>query len=292
MTAVHDRETKARQLARYYLEQLRLANSAFRRGGESSGRAFAAFDQDWAQIRHWQAWAASQIAQADRSVANTQALDEIAVMCNAFPEAGKDLLAVRQSPQEIITWREAALTMARELGDRAAEAAHLTAIGTAHLALGSVELAQDYAEQALGLAEQSTHPALRAENLAILGQVAMIRGVLDEAQAYYEQSLSINQQIANKEGIAEALRNIADIVNLQGDNELARDYAGRSLAIYREIGHQIGTIKTLNDLGRMFNEQGQVTTARTYYEQGLALACHFGSQQQIAALVGMLDGIA
>jgi tetratricopeptide (TPR) repeat protein len=292
MPAVHDRETKSCQLARHYLEQLRLANNAFRRGGESSNRAFAAFDQDWPQIRHWQAWTASHLAQADRAVINTHVLDDIAAICNAFPEAGKDLLAVRQSPQEIITWREAALAIARSLEDRSAEAAHLTGIGNAYLSLGSFEQARAYAEQALALVEQSTHPALRAENLTTLGKVALVRGALDEARAYYEQSLSLNRQIANKEGIGEALRNIADIFTLQGEAESALDYAEQSLAISREIGHQIGIINALSDLGSMTNQLGNLTAARTYFEQGLALARRFGSQQQIARLVGNLGVIA
>ena len=66
------------RLARHYLDHLRATNTAFRRGNDSAAHALHAFDQEWPQIKQWQAW----IAQHARQEADAVPL------CSAYPEAG------------------------------------------------------------------------------------------------------------------------------------------------------------------------------------------------------------
>src|SRR5262245_42380046 len=119
------------RLARHYLDKLRATNDTYRRGNESMVFALAAFDQEWSQIKHWQAWVNGR-ASID---------DEAKSLSSAYAEAGTDLLALRQDPRERLVWLDTALVSARETGNRRAEIQHLIAMGEAHESLSAYEAA-------------------------------------------------------------------------------------------------------------------------------------------------------
>ena len=76
-------QTTRYRLARHYLNKLREADAAFRRGQVNISYGLTLFDQEWEQIRYWQTWAANQNAN-DRS--RNQ-------LCKDFPLAGLEVLS-------------------------------------------------------------------------------------------------------------------------------------------------------------------------------------------------------
>ncbi len=99
------------RLAQHYLDTSRQANVAIHRGRGNRDYWYDRIDQDWGQIRHWQAWSASA-PDADSSQAH---------ICLNFSIAGLNVLRVRQSPPERITWLRQALVAARRTHSGAAE---------------------------------------------------------------------------------------------------------------------------------------------------------------------------
>ena len=73
------------RLARHYLNKLRTADAAVRRGQASVSYGLTLFDQEWEQIRHWQAWAARSAA------------EDAARLTRDFPLAGLEVLANRNN---------------------------------------------------------------------------------------------------------------------------------------------------------------------------------------------------
>ena len=69
--------------ARHYLEQLRIANEVFQRGGERVWQSLDQLQHDWDQIERGQSWAAQHPD-------DTHA----ASLCSDYPLAGSDHLSV------------------------------------------------------------------------------------------------------------------------------------------------------------------------------------------------------
>src|SRR5215469_16156826 len=80
------------------------------------------------QIRLGQSWAAA-IASPHEAAARLSA---------GYPDVGEMPIYLRLPPHDRIAWGEAASVAARQLGDRAAEAANLHERGLAHLDAGKV----------------------------------------------------------------------------------------------------------------------------------------------------------
>ncbi|MCC7160999.1 MAG: hypothetical protein IT331_00765 [Anaerolineae bacterium] len=110
-----------RRHALHYLTVTRNANSLYSEGGTSFAPGLTLFDLEWANIQAAQEWAQAESG-ADELAAN---------ICNQLPDAATQFVLLRQHPRDQIQWRTAALQCARDLNDRAGEAAHLGNLGLA-----------------------------------------------------------------------------------------------------------------------------------------------------------------
>jgi tetratricopeptide (TPR) repeat protein len=285
MTAAAVRSTKANRLAQYYLKQLQLTNAAYKRGGESSTRSLQLFEQEWPQIRHWQAWAAQQANRdSDDSAATT--------LCNEFGQTGFDLLALRVLAQERLAWREASLEAALRLGDKTAALVHLTDIASIYGELSVYDQTKVFAEQGLHLAQELGDRANEARNLNLLSQAAIVHGEYAAATDLLEQALKIQRTLADKTGIAAILNNLGIIAVLQGEYLTARDYLEQSLAIYRVAENQLGIAKALNTLGNIADLLGNSVSARQFYEQSLSMMLVLRWQMGTASVLNNLGVLA
>ena len=149
------------RLANYYLTKLRIVEAAYHRGHEHSTEALALLDQEWSQIKRWRAWSAEH-ARDD---------DEIANLCQEYPQAGAGLFLLRQHPRERLEWLEAGLEAVWQLGNTRAEIVHLFLLGRTHSHLGTYKQAQDFAGQALALAQQVDDPLYECRSLWLLGTI-------------------------------------------------------------------------------------------------------------------------
>ena len=94
-----------------------------------------------------------------------------------------------------IEYYEQALAIAREIGDRRGEGAHLGNLGLAYAALGEVRRAIEYHEQALSVAREIGDRRMEGNHLANLGLLAKGQGDLARARALWEQALRIFEAI-------------------------------------------------------------------------------------------------
>src|ERR1044071_882904 len=98
------REARRRHAA-HYAERLHEADALYLSSDdEDDAAAVAAFEQEWANIRSGQEWAAAHAAEDE----------EAADICLTYPGAGTYLLDLLQHPREHVGWLEAALTAARK----------------------------------------------------------------------------------------------------------------------------------------------------------------------------------
>jgi tetratricopeptide (TPR) repeat protein len=306
MLATGSRETAQYRLAKYYLGRLRAAESAYRRGHEHSTDALALFDQEWSQIKRWRAWAEAHAADDD----------EIARLCEQYPQAGVDLFLMRQHPLECLEWQEAGLSAALQLNDQHAEMAHLFLLGGTYTDLGTLDRAQDFLQQALTLARQlgdrlyisriliglgsifytrddyerarSAHEQALAISRELdarhemgrayngLGNVALSQSDLTRAFDYYSRYLEIAEATGQPQTICMALRNLSTVTRKSGDERAATIYAERSVALSRTIGFQTCLAESLAELGALALTRGSLLEAENYYQQSLAISRPLG----------------
>lgn len=133
------------RLAQHYLKTLQQSSAAG--GAQAYGRRVQwhqRLQQDWPQIKQWQAWSAAD-----------DATDEQARLCVDFLLANVEGLYTQQTPSEHLHWIEKALQAARRLGDSAAECALLYRAGYQCLKLERLGAAEQYADLLLALANRA-----------------------------------------------------------------------------------------------------------------------------------------
>jgi tetratricopeptide (TPR) repeat protein len=113
-------------------------------GGEAIKRGLDLFDAEWSNIQAGQAWA---VEHAETNL-------DAAQFCVEYPDAGRDVLYLRQHPRERIRWLEMMLTATRPLKWRSAEGPALGNLGNAYHALGDYRRAIDFHEQSLAIARE------------------------------------------------------------------------------------------------------------------------------------------
>ena len=260
------------RLARHYIDRLRLANHAFLRGGENVNYALSLFDQDRAQIEHWQAWAAAR-ASYDADARR---------LCSAFPDAGSDLLALRQDPQVRLAWLKTALSGAQRLKDRQAEIAHLLALSSTHTVLGDYEQAITTAQGALTLARQLDRSPEVARALYLLGEIMRLQGNLAAARAASEQSLATYQTLGDERGLLVCMHNLGRIYRSEGDYAAARAQYERCNALLGQGGNEHIAMEVVNSLGVVAWVQGDHALARECFERSLQISRNLDDRRFIA----------
>jgi len=110
-------------LASRCLRILREAEQLYLRGGSAVNQGLRHFDEHWANISNAQKWMEWH-AKEDKVAAT---------LCSMFPLEGPLCLSRRLTPQELLRWAEAAISAARSVKDRCAEATNLGNLGSIYL---------------------------------------------------------------------------------------------------------------------------------------------------------------
>jgi tetratricopeptide (TPR) repeat protein len=270
------------RMAHHYLNKLRAAEAAYQHGHEHSEYALSLFDQDWQNIKQWQAWSANH-AVADH---------EAAWLCKEYSQASIDLLILRQHPQERLVWLNAGLTAARQLGDAQAEMIHEYLMGRVYNALGSPAAAQNHAEKALSLAQEQHDHLYMSKILITLGAAFYNIDDYEQAKLAYEQGLILSQKLDAKPIIGSALNGLGNVAHGQGNYEQAETYYFQYLEIAEIYGRPHDIALVLRNLALVKNSLGDIETAIAYAQQGAELARAVRDQRQLASILGLLGDMA
>ncbi|WP_280370787.1 tetratricopeptide repeat protein [Nocardia wallacei] len=142
-----------------------------------------------------------------------------------------------------------AVTAARQLGDRLAEADALNNLGAVHWRAGDYTAAVDRFEAALGLYRQLGNRLGEANVLNNLGNVHEATGDYAVAADLHRQALTRYHQLGNLLGEANALNNLGNVHEETGDYLEAADLHRRALTLYHQLGNRLGKANALNNLG-------------------------------------------
>ncbi len=134
--------------ATHFLGVLTRADELFLKGDQGVVEGLALFDLERHSIEAGQLWTASAAHDDPKA----------ATLCVGYPNAGIYVLNLRLLPHQQITWLEAAVKAAREIGDRRGEGNALGNLGLAYKNLGEPRRAIELHEQALRIFEEIEDP--------------------------------------------------------------------------------------------------------------------------------------
>jgi DNA-binding SARP family transcriptional activator len=214
---------------------------------------FSAVDEalNWCEGERGNLVAATQQAAAS-------GLDEVAWK---LPVAALSFFNRRTYRAEWVTTHQVALTSARRVGNRSAEAWVLNNLGMVHGQLGLRDDAVAYFEQAITIwraAGDQLHEAQVANNLA---DACLRLGRFQEAMDAQQQGLDIFRRLGHRYGEAVALNNLGEACLHLGRIDEAIDWLQQAREIFSIVGDARGEGYSLHHLGHAFLERGRVDEA-------------------------------
>jgi tetratricopeptide (TPR) repeat protein len=269
MTTVPSLSGTQYRLARHYLNKLRTADEAVRRGQANISYGLNLFDQDWEQIRHWQAWAAKRKASDEAS----------ARLCKEFPLAGLEILASRNSATDQADWLMTALAAAQQLSDPDAECTLCYELFMTYYRLGMPEKVEELANQLLKLGE-AANDALSIERAFFgFGLVTEDRGLYAEAEANYQRALELALELGNTIEIGQALNGLGTVATYLGDYQKAYPYFVRQLELMETTGKKSDVCHALLSMGGVLLWLKEYASAEDYLQRAVTMSRVLGLQR-------------
>ncbi|MEU4243478.1 tetratricopeptide repeat protein [Actinoplanes sp. NPDC026619] len=172
---------------------------------------------------------------------------------------------------EALTVHGHALTAARTLADREAEANALAAIGVAHLQMGRTDTGVHIVRQALEVYRQIGDRTGQAFALRNLGGAAERQGRAAEAIDHWREALALCREAGDRTGEATSLAVLGDAFERAGRFEEAIDHCEQALTLARQTGNKHREAFTLNSLGMAETRAGHYAPAGEHLNAALAL---------------------
>lgn len=257
--------------AQHYLMRLKTYGELYHVKGHIQ-LAVRQFEDDWYQIEHSLAWAAS--------------LDSAhgAELCLAFCEAGGLLFTDLQDFPRRLAWYTAALAAAQRLGQTRMVVLQLTRLGILYRDLNKYEEAQTYVQQALTLAHELDAPDLVANCYHELGVIAKRLGQQSEAWGLLQQALEIVRTLRNDALTAGFLQTLSTVAYEMGDINTAIDLARESFAIVEVIGSPREIARLAYTIGSiLLSDDTQLEDARRFLWRSYEMYCQVGNKRMAAS---------
>jgi tetratricopeptide (TPR) repeat protein len=157
---------------------------------------------------------------------------------------------------------EEALSIGRELGDKAIIARSLYNLGLAESVEGNYSEARSLFEQSLQLfGEVNSRKMEHIWSLTFLGDVDFIQGDLHGAQMHYEQSAKALREPGDRNFLAYVVRRLGQLAWYRGEFEKAAQLCKESLTLNQELGDERGVLASLSAYAGLVTVRGRAEVA-------------------------------
>lgn len=274
MTTAYALTGVQRRLAEHYLDILRRASTAIHRGRGNRAYWYTRIEQDWLQIQRWQTWSA--LAADSDSVQ--------ARVCLDFSIAGLEILRVRQSPPERITWLKQALQVAQQVGDSTAERTLLHELGHTYFVVGASDEARQTARHLLQIAESSGDDFNMGRAWYVLGQAGLHVGALDDADNAFRKSVALLEKVGAEAELGRAFQGMGRVAMYSGDSPRALDFFTRYLRIVERSRREAELVPACLTMNHVLLELRDYAAAKVYAERALRICLDTGFQRMLPSI--------
>ncbi len=189
---------------------------------------------------------------------------------------------------------EAALQLARELGDGWREASYLNNLALIYRLFGHPQSALSFYQQALERWRtlDPAFPGQEAGTLSNLGVLYNSLGAPERARILLEEALPLAREAGNPGAEAQALRSLGRVEQRLGRPRAALEHLRRALDLHQAAGDRPMQAATLRDLAWARFELGDGVTARRLDRQALDLFRELGQparEAEVASDLGWFE---
>jgi tetratricopeptide (TPR) repeat protein/predicted phosphodiesterase len=263
--------------ARHYSKVLSQSEALYLKGGQDLLAGLDLFDREWANIRAGQAWVKSIVQGAGGL--KKRDLNSVQELAISYADDAADISDLRLHPRDYINWLDTGLKAAKKIGNRSAESAQLSNLGSVYADLGETFKAIGYQEQALKIFRNIGERKNEGATLGNLGNAYTHLGKVRRAIEYYEGAVAILKEIGDLRGEGAHLGNLGLAYANLGETRKAIDYCEESIAILNEIGDRRNEGAHMGSLGIAYAIMGETNNAITYYDQALSIAREIGDKE-------------
>ena len=164
---------------------------------------------------------------------------------------------------------EVALTSARAVGDRNAEAATLVGLGTVHLVLGNLLEAYRFLTTGLRFVEDHGDPRGQAALLHQLGRLEMARDEPAAAISQYGKALDIVRDVDDLQGLCWTHCRLGEAHRALEQYDQAFVHLYRAEWFADRTGDQSALANCLFELGKVHRDLGDLPRAAEHYQRAL-----------------------
>jgi predicted ATPase/class 3 adenylate cyclase/Tfp pilus assembly protein PilF len=151
---------------------------------------------------------------------------------------------------------EAALTLAREQGDRRTAAEALGSLGILAAHQHDAPHATAYLEESLALARAAGNPRSAARALNNLGVLAYFEGAWDDAVTRFDEALTLSRSRGDRFRSASCLMSLGWVAAHQGDFTRALSLGREALTLFWALGNERRTAEALESLAMTIGAAG------------------------------------
>jgi tetratricopeptide (TPR) repeat protein len=273
-----DRSECQQSHAEYYQSVLHEADALYEQGGDALQVGLQLVDSEWHNLEAGQRWAVTN-AETNRAARE---------LCSSYPDAGRNVLDLRQHPRERIRWCEAALAASHRLKRRKSECRHLLAMGRAYITLSELHHALDCYDQALTIARETNDKHGEARALNGVGAAYLAGNALGDARKHHSEALAVARSFGDQRNEAAALGGLGMAHYAAGELPHALKLLEQQLAFARQLGDKRGEAQAWGGLGLAHYAQGAARKAIEALEQQLRLAREIGDRRGEAQALSTL----
>ena len=158
--------------------------------------------------------------------------------------------------------------------------------------VGDAERAGQRLEAALALARRLGDGTNTARSLEVLGLLAFFRNEIRDARRLFEEGADVARRANDRWGLADALGTLSSIYPLQGEFDRAEDVGSEAGAIARKFGDRQGIRMANFGLALTAARRGRLSTARSLSEEGLAICREIGDRWFVSYFLWILASSA
>jgi predicted ATPase/class 3 adenylate cyclase len=176
----------------------------------------------------------------------------------------------------------------RSSGDRHGATAALYNQGHEAGSVGDMDRQRALYERSLAESRATGDRIVISWILSSLGHLELKRGHLEQARVLLEEALSITREFGFVLKEADTLLGLAEVAGEQGDAQQAATYLQDAEARYRDLGHGLYLASGLTSIGYVALDQGTHERARSLFEEALGLARDVGGPSAIGGFAQSL----
>ena len=166
-------------------------------------------------------------------------------------------------------WAEDALSLPESSPRTPERGKALTALGGVAYWQEDMPAARRAYEEALTIARERGDRTAEAEGIYNMAYPPAYEGDMDSALALVEEARAMYEALGIRRGVADCLWLLAIVARLEGATATARARAEESLRIHREVDDRFGATDALHVLGRIALAQGDLATAGLCFLEAL-----------------------